>query len=100
MSRRAIIVGGCIGGLSVATALGLRGWDVQVLEQAPELTEVGAGLQISPNGTKVLDALGVLEPLKALLFEPETVELRLGRSGRRVFSIPMKRIAKARWGAG
>ena len=51
MSRRAIIVGGGIGGLSVATALGLRGWDVQVLEQAPELTDswAAAALEVNPD---------------------------------------------------
>ena len=100
MNRRAIIVGAGIGGLSTAVALALRGWQVRVLEQARELREVGAGLQISPNGTRVLDALGVLEDLAPALFEPETVELRLGRSGRKVFSIPMRRIARERWGAG
>lgn len=100
MGRRAIIVGAGIGGLSAAVALAQRRWEVRVLEQAPELREVGAGLQISPNGTKVLDALGVLDDLRPLLFEPETVELRLGRSGRKVFSIPMRRIATERWGAG
>lgn len=100
MSRRALIVGGGIGGLSAAIALALRGWEVRVLEQAPALTEIGAGLQISPNGTKVLRALGVLEALQPVLFEPESVDLRLGRSGGRIFSIPMRRIARQRWGAG
>lgn len=100
MGRRAIIVGAGIGGLSAALALALLGWEVRVLEQAPELGEVGAGLQISPNGTKVLDALGVLDDLRQALFVPEAVELRLGVSGRRVFSIPMRRIARERWGAG
>ena len=96
---RAIIIGGGIGGLASAVALALRGWQVQVLEQAPELMEIGAGLQLSPNGTKVLKALGVMESLKPALFEPESVELRLGRSGATVFSIPMKQIAHSRWGA-
>lgn len=96
---RAIIVGGGIGGLSAGVALALRGCEVRVLEQAPELLEVGAGLQISPNGTRVLAALGVLESLRPEVFEPETVEMRLGVSGRRIFSIPMQRIARERWGA-
>ena len=96
---RAIIVGGGIGGLSAACALVLHGWQVELLEQAPALEEVGAGLQISPNGTRVLEALGVMEALTPVLFEPENVELRLGQSGRIIFRIPMKRIARRRWGA-
>lgn len=97
---RAIIVGGGIGGLAAACALALRGWRVEVLEQAEALEEVGAGLQISPNGTKVLNALGVMDSLEPALFEPISVDLRLGQSGRAVFSIPMQRIARSRWGAG
>lgn len=96
---KALIVGGGIGGLSVAIALSLRGWVVTVLEQAPELTEIGAGLQISPNGWRVLEALGVSPYLQETVFEPEAIEMRLGVSGRQVFRLQMKGYAKARWGA-
>lgn len=96
---KALIVGGGIGGLSAAIALRLRGWDVSVFEQAPALTEIGAGLQISPNGWHVLEALGVSEHLAQTLFEPEAIEMRLGVSGRHVFSLPMKGYATRRWGA-
>lgn len=53
------VIGGGIGGLAAALALRQRGGQVTVLEQAPALTEVGAGLQISANGMRVLKALGV-----------------------------------------
>lgn len=96
---KAVIVGGGIGGLSAAVALRLRGWEVAVLEQAPVLTEVGAGLQISPNGWRVLEALGVAEHLVDTVFEPDAIEMRLGRSGRRVFRLRMKGYARQRWGA-
>ncbi|MEM9059547.1 MAG: FAD-dependent monooxygenase [Pseudomonadota bacterium] len=96
---RAVVVGGGIGGLTAALCLVHVGWDVVVLEQAPEFAEVGAGIQVSPNGTKILERLGVIERLGHLLYEPETVEMRLGVSGMRIFSIPVRRIAKARWGA-
>jgi salicylate hydroxylase len=62
MVTDAIIVGGGIAGLAAAIALGMRGTQVRVLEQAPQISEVGAGLQISPNGLAVLRALEV-EPL-------------------------------------
>ena len=58
-SGPANIVGAGVAGLSVALALRQRGMPVRVLEQAPAITEVGAGLQISPNGTRVLRALGL-----------------------------------------
>ncbi|MBY5933976.1 FAD-dependent monooxygenase [Tateyamaria omphalii] len=96
---KVLIVGGGIGGLSAAIALRLRGWQVEVFEQASALTEVGAGLQISPNGWRVIDALGVAAHLRATVFEPEAIEMRLGVSGRQVFHLPMKGYAKKRWGA-
>jgi salicylate hydroxylase len=61
MIRSAIVIGGGIAGMATAAVLGRLGVSVTVLEQAPELKEVGAGLQISPNGLAVLRALG-LEP--------------------------------------
>ena len=96
---RAIICGGGIAGLTAALCLHQRGWDVKVLEQAPEITEVGAGIQISPNGFKVLEALGLGTAIRHVSYEPDVIEMRMGRSGRRLMSIPMKKIATRRWGA-
>ncbi|MEO0634037.1 MAG: FAD-dependent monooxygenase, partial [Pseudomonadota bacterium] len=95
---RAICAGGGVGGLAAGIALALRGHDVQVLEQAPELTEVGAGLQISPNGWRVLEALGVTDLLAPAVFAPEAIEMRVGRTGARVFRLPLREVAQARWG--
>ena len=77
-----LIAGGGIGGLAAAAALLQRGVDVDVYEQAVELKEVGAGIQISPNGNKVLDALGVFEKLRALSCDPERKEFRLWNTGK------------------
>ncbi len=77
-----LIAGGGIGGLAAAAALLQRGVDVDVYEQAPELKEVGAGIQISPNGCRVLDALGVFHKLKELSCDPERKEFRLWNTGR------------------
>ncbi|MEM8655965.1 MAG: FAD-dependent monooxygenase [Pseudomonadota bacterium] len=96
---KALIVGGGIGGLSAAIALRLRGWEVTAVEQASALSEVGAGLQISPNGWRVLEALGVAPLLAKRVFEPEAIEMRLGVSGRQVFRLQMKGYAVRRWGA-
>ena len=70
-----IVVGAGIGGLAVARALQLRGAEVTVLEQAGAIREVGAGLQISPNGYRVLDALGLGERLRRVSVRAEAVQL-------------------------
>ncbi|MGP3991314.1 FAD-dependent monooxygenase [Streptomyces sp. 3N207] len=62
---RALIVGGGIGGLAAAAAFHQRGWQLEVLEQAPEFTEVGAGLAVQPNGLRALDALGLGDMLRS-----------------------------------
>ncbi|MFO1218650.1 MAG: 3-hydroxybenzoate 6-monooxygenase [Burkholderiaceae bacterium] len=56
-----IVAGGGIGGLAAALALVRRGFRVQVLEQSPEIGEIGAGIQLGPNAFSALDALGVGE---------------------------------------
>lgn len=89
---KVLIAGGGIGGLSAAVALLQRGIDVEVYEQAPELKEVGAGIQISPNGNKVLDALGVFQRLKELSCDPVRKEFRLWNTGK---PWPMLSLGKA-----
>lgn len=56
---KAVVAGAGIGGVTAALALRKAGWDVEVLERALELGEVGAGLSIAPNALRALDALGV-----------------------------------------
>lgn len=99
MSMKAIIAGAGIGGLTAALALVARGWSVVLLEQAGELSEVGAGLQLSPNAMKVMRALGLEDEVARAAFRPQALELRLGESGRRVFSIPAGQAGEAHWGA-
>ena len=76
-----LLAGAGIGGLTAALALLRRGIDVDVYEQAGELREVGAGLQLSANGTRVFDALGVAKPLAALSCEATGKEVRLWSTG-------------------
>ncbi|KQI72657.1 monooxygenase [Loktanella sp. 5RATIMAR09] len=64
-SRDIAVIGGGIGGLTAALAFARSGANVTVYEQAPALTEVGAGLQITPNGARALDALGLAQALAA-----------------------------------
>lgn len=72
------ILGAGIAGLAAARALALRGASVTVLEQAEALREVGAGLQISPNGAAVLRALGLGQDLETAGLRAQAVELRDG----------------------
>lgn len=81
------ILGAGIGGLAAATALAQRGARVTVLEQAPAITEVGAGLQISPNGMRVLDALGLGDKARAQAMRGQGVWLRDGVSGHGVLDL-------------
>lgn len=75
------VIGGGIGGLAAACALVQRGAHVTVLEQAPEITEVGAGIQVSPNGFAVLRALGLGDRLAERSVQGETINLRDYRGG-------------------
>ncbi|WP_438956086.1 FAD-dependent monooxygenase [Cognatiyoonia sp.] len=76
------IVGGGIGGLTAALAFADRGATVCVFEQAPEFTEVGAGIQITPNAGRVLDALGLLQQLSVLGVVSEAVVPVDGLTGK------------------
>ncbi len=77
-----LIAGGGIGGLTAALALLQRGHEVEVYEQAQALGEVGAGVQISPNGARVLYELGVGEKITAASCETPGKEVRLWSTGQ------------------
>ena len=79
--RKITILGAGIAGLALARALALRGAKVSLLEQAEAISEVGAGLQISPNGAVVLRALGLGAGLDEISLRAEAVELREGAKG-------------------
>ena len=86
------VLGAGVAGLAVARALALRGASVTVLEQADAIREVGAGLQISPNGACVLRALGLGEALQAASLRAEAVDLRDGMSGALVTRLEVGRL--------
>lgn len=89
IGQKITILGAGIAGLSAALALSLRGAQVTVLEQAEAIREVGAGIQVSPNGFAVLNALGVGAALKARAVRAEAVELRDYRAGRHVMTVDL-----------
>lgn len=96
---KAIIAGGGIGGLTAALCLDHFGWEVTVLEAAPELGDVGAGIQISPNAMHVFKALKLDHALAEAGFRPEGIALRMGQSGMPLITTKLGDVAEARWGA-
>jgi salicylate hydroxylase len=80
-SRNVVVIGGGIGGLTAALALLRRGIDVQVYDQSNQLKEIGAGIQISSNGSRVLFALGLEAALTQVQVRPERRVLRHWNTG-------------------
>ncbi|MCV2489327.1 FAD-dependent oxidoreductase [Geodermatophilus sp. YIM 151500] len=76
-----LVVGGGIGGLATALALTRTGLRVRLLERAPEFGEVGAGMQIAPNATRILDAWGLLPEVLSLGVQPGNLVMRDGVDG-------------------
>ncbi|MEV8536633.1 FAD-dependent monooxygenase [Streptomyces sp. NPDC051211] len=76
------VIGAGIGGLAAAMVLRRAGLHVDVYEQAPVLSEVGAGLHLAPNGSRLLHRLGLGERLREVAVRPEALEVRLWDSGR------------------
>lgn len=91
---KVIIAGAGIGGLTAGLCCLQRGFHVEIFEKAAELTEVGAGIQISPNAMRVFQKLELDQAVLAKGFLPQKLETRMGKSGRRLFAID----AQA-WGA-
>ena len=81
-SPRILIAGAGIGGIVAALALLQRGFEVALYEQAAELRELGAGVQISPNGSRVLCELGLQPAMEAIASVPTAKEMRLFNTGQ------------------
>lgn len=93
------VIGGGIGGASAALSLLARGADVRIYEQAPQLAEVGAGIQISPNASRILYALGLERELGAIGVRPQAVEYRRWQDGRLIARYPMGGSVERAFGA-
>jgi salicylate hydroxylase len=88
---RIAIIGGGIGGLTLAIALRQRGLAAEVFEQARELTEIGAGIALAANATRELRRLGVLDAIAAVSTEPTELIYRDWRDGHQITAHPMRR---------
>jgi salicylate hydroxylase len=88
-SRQVIIVGGGIGGLAAALALARKGIPSQLIEQAPEFKEIGAGIQLGPNVFRMFEVLGLTAPIGALAVFPNNLIMMDSVTGQEVTRIPL-----------
>ena len=95
---RVLIAGGGIGGLTAALCLAKAGFEVALFEQAAEFGEIGAGIQLSPNCTRVLHHLGLEPALAACAFLPEGTEFRAWKSGKVIGSSALGQTVRDRYG--
>ncbi len=98
MNRRVIIAGAGIGGLAAALALSQAGFAVVIYERADALEEFGAGLQLTPNATRILARLGVLESVRAVATSPNAICAFRGLNDLALMRMPVED-AERRWGA-
>lgn len=93
------IAGAGIAGLTCALQFARLGYDVDVYERAASLSEVGAGIQLSPNVGRALSELGLDAGLDAHAVRPEAVQIRSGREGRQIARVPLGEAAFDRYGS-
>jgi salicylate hydroxylase len=94
-SRTVLIAGAGIGGLTASLALAAKGFRVIVIEKAERLEEAGAGLQLSPNASRILIGLGLRERLAAHALVPDAVSIMSVRRGGEVCRLPLGEAAAA-----
>ena len=93
------VIGGGLGGLTAAVALHQAGFDVHVYEQAPELTEVGGGINMGPNAARVLYRLGLGEALDREAVRPLSTHQRRWQDGRTLQRAPLNPRCEELYGA-
>lgn len=94
-----IIVGAGIGGLAAALALASRGREVTLVERRTGFGELGAGLQLSPNASRLLSAIGLGAALRRIAVEPERIVVRASGTGREIGGFGLKPTMRERFGA-
>jgi len=99
VTRTIVVAGAGIGGLTAALALAAKGFRVVVMEKAERLEEAGAGIQVSPNASRVLVDLGLKPRLEARAVIPESIAIMSARAGGEIARLPLGEAASFRAGA-
>jgi len=99
MSRQLLIAGGGIGALAAALSSARAGWHVRLYEKAEVFSEVGAGLQLGPNATRILQGWGLGQALERLAAFPDKLLVRSAPSGRELASLSLGSRCQQRYGA-
>jgi salicylate hydroxylase len=99
MQGQALIAGGGIGGLAASIALARQGMTCEILERSHFAEETGAGIQLGPNATRALRALGALEAIGGYAFRPEGIVIHDGITGRKLTAMPLGAAVEERYGA-
>ena len=99
MQKKILIVGGGIGGLATALACGARGLPTQLIEKKPVFSEVGAGIQLSPNVVRLLEGWGLAPRLDAVACFPPLLQVRSAQSGALLGQLALGARAVQRYGA-
>lgn len=99
MTRQALIVGGGMGGLAAALACTRAGWEARLYEQSPVLREVGAGIQLGPNATRILGAWGLESGLAEVAAVPRQLRVRNAADGRELGLLRLGASFRERYGA-
>jgi salicylate hydroxylase len=99
MALEIAIAGGGIGGLAAALAASRGGCNVRLLERAAAFSEVGAGVQLGPNVTRVLHAWGLHDALRSVAAFPERLQVRSAESGDMLGELPLGLSMSTRYGA-
>ena len=95
----AVIAGAGIGGLTAALALAARGWEVTLVERRTAFSADGAGIQLSPNASRILIDLGLGPALRRAASEPARVAIRALASGREIGAVALGAFMRERFGA-
>ena len=93
------IIGGGIGGLALAAALRRHGFQAQIFERAAMFSEIGAGIQMTPNAVRVMKALDLYDDLRAVSFTPQALVGRNWRSAREMWRTPLAGECERLYGA-
>src|SRR5919108_5983559 len=97
-SRTIVIVGAGIGGMTAALALARQGFRVALFDQAERLEETGAGIQLTPNATRILMELGLGPRLRQTVVTPTALQVRSAHSGAEIVRVPLGQAAEVRYG--